>query len=497
MIRRKAIVRKLSAVETLGCATVICTDKTGTITENKMTVKEIYVNGQMLEVTGEGNTSKGSFFVNHSKVGRSYPNLELMLTYGMICNGANLLVKKGKYIVDGDPTDGALLVAARKFGLSHRLNDQFTVIQQIPFDSTRTSMSVTVEDENRRCLRWYDQCTITRSVTIESARKRMRVIGGYEDRRSFLITTGAPEIVSPRCSFYLDSSGRRSLYERDKSEAKVDEMTEKALRVIAIGMRPLQTGETLTSLQLEKELTFIGLFGMKDPPRKEVKTAITDCRKAGIKTVMITGDHRKTAEAIANEIGLHANNELIVEGAELNEMDVDTLASIINRVTVFTRVTPEQKLKIVKAFQQQGHIVAMTGDGINDAPAIKASNIGISMGMSGTDVTKEASSVILMDDNFNTIKEAIREGRNIYENIRKFIRYLLASNVGEIFVMLMAMMMAMPLPLVPVQILWVNLVTDGLPAMALGLDSPEENVMRRQPRNPKENIFARGLGFKI
>src|SRR5690625_3935235 len=343
-----------------------------------MTVKEVYIKGQMMEVTGEGNTSKGKFVVNRSKVGRSYPNLELMLTCGMICNDANLLVKKGKYTVDGDPTDGALLVAARKFGLSHRLNDQFTVIQQIPFDSTRKRMSVIAEDENRR---------------------------------RFLITKGAPEIVIPRCSYYLDSSGRRRLYETDEFEGKVDEMTEKALRVIAIGMRPLQTEETLTSLQLEKELTFIGLFGMKDPPRKEVKTAITDCRKAGIKTVMITGDHRKTAEAIANEIGLHANNELIVEGAELNEMDVDTLASIINRVTVFTRVTPEQKLKIVKAFQQQGHIVAMTGDGINDAPAIKASNIGISMGMSGTDVTKEASSVILMDDNFNTIKEAIREGR--------------------------------------------------------------------------------------
>src|SRR5690625_5128262 len=464
MIRRKAIVRKLSAVETLGCATVICTDKTGTITENKMTVKEVYINGQMMEVTGEGNTSKGNFVLNRSKVSRSYPNLETMITYGMICNDANLLVKKGKYIVDGDPTDGALLVTARKFGLSHRLHEKFNIIKQIPFDSTRKRMSVVVEDENKR---------------------------------KFLITKGAPEIVLPRCSFNLDSSGRKRLYETSEIEGKVNEMTEKALRVIAISMRPLQSDESLSSLQLERELTFIGLFGMKDPPRKEVKQAIKDSGNAGIKTVMITGDHRKTAEAIAIEIGLHSKDKLIVEGAELNEMDVDLLASIINRVSVFTRVTPEQKLKIVKAFQQQGHIVAMTGDGINDAPAIKASNIGISMGISGTDVTKEASSVILLDDNFNTIKEAIKEGRNIYENIRKFIRYLLASNVGEIFVMLVAMMMDIPLPLVPVQILWVNLVTDGLPAMALGLDSPEGNVMRRQPRNPKENIFARGLGYKI
>lgn len=464
MIKRKAIVRKLSAVETLGCATVICTDKTGTITENKMTVKEVFINGSRLKVTGEGNSAKGSFVSNRSKVDRSYPNLEAMLTYAMVCNEAQLQVKKGKYVVDGDPTDGALLIAARKLGLSYQLKEKYTMIKQIPFDSTRKRMSVVIEDENKR---------------------------------KFLITKGAPEMILPRCTFQLDLSGRKRLYDTREIDKQVNEMTEKALRVIAISMRPLQSEESLTSLELEKNLTFIGLFGMKDPPRKEVKKAIQDCRNAGIKTVMITGDHKKTAEAIATEIGLHSKEGLIVEGSELNGMDVDTLASIIHRVTVFTRVTPEQKLKIVKAFQQQGHIVAMTGDGINDAPAIKASNIGVSMGISGTDVTKEASSIILMDDNFNTIKEAIREGRNIYENIRKFIRYLLASNVGEIFVMLVAMMMAMPLPLVPVQILWVNLVTDGLPAMALGLDSPEENVMRRQPRDPKENIFARGLGFKI
>src|SRR5699024_665103 len=220
-------------------------------------------------------------------------------------------------------------------------------------------------------------------------------------------------------------------------------------------------------------------------------------RQAGIKTVMITGDHKNTAIAIGKQVGLYKPNDLVLEGHELNDYSLDKLASVIERVSIFARVTPEHKLKIVQAFQQNDHVVAMTGDGVNDAPAIKASNIGISMGISGSDVTKEASSLILLDDNFHTIKEAIREGRNIYENIRKFIRYLLASNVVEIFVMLVAMLLALPLPLVPVQILWVNLITDGLPAMALGLDPPERNVMKEQPRNPREGIFSRGLGFKI
>lgn len=261
--------------------------------------------------------------------------------------------------------------------------------------------------------------------------------------------------------------------------------------------RPITQKNKQNDGLLEDDLTFIGLYGMIDPPRKEVRAAIEDCKQAGIKTVMITGDHEKTARAIATYLKLLPKDGLVLDGYQLNQMSTNELIEIIDRVYVFARVTPEHKLKIVDAFQQKGHIVAMTGDGVNDAPAIKASNIGISMGRSGTDVAKEASSLILMDDNFTTIKAAINEGRNIYENIRKFIRYLLASNVGEILVMLFAMLLGLPLPLVPVQILWVNLVTDGLPAMALGLDQPEADVMNRKPRDPKEGIFARGLGFKI
>ncbi|WP_010096739.1 calcium-translocating P-type ATPase, SERCA-type [Ornithinibacillus scapharcae] len=466
MIRKKAIVRKLSAVETLGCASVICSDKTGTMTENQMTVKEIFLNGDTISVTGDGFDVEGNFLLGKKKLSSDHPNLEKMLLYGQLCNHAELQVKKGKYYVDGDPTDGALVVAARKIGLNHLSGDNYTIVKEIPFDSDRKRMSVVVEDD-----------------------KGMR----------FLITKGAPDVLLPRCNYVMDAEGRKILKQRDRDqiEQAINGMADKALRTIAISMRPLTDNTSLDSGFLEKDLTFLGLYGMIDPPRKEVRAAIRECREAGIKTVMITGDHVKTARAIARDLELLPDNGLVLEGSQLNQMSTSELVEVIEDVYVFARVTPEHKLKIVKAFQERGHIVAMTGDGVNDAPAIKASDIGISMGISGTDVTKEASSLVLMDDNFATIKAAIQEGRNIYENIRKFIRYLLASNVGEILVMLFAVLLGMPLPLVPVQILWVNLVTDGLPAMALGLDKPEDDVMKRVPRHPKEGVFARGLGFKI
>lgn len=464
MIRRKAIVRKLSAVETLGCASVICSDKTGTITENQMTVKEIYLNGDYIKVTGEGYAIKGEFYIKNKQVAPDYPNLQSMLLYGSLCNNATLQVKKGKYVVDGDPTDGALLIAARKLGIDFQSSQSFQIIKEIPFDSNRKRMSVIVEDENQ-----------------------MR----------FLITKGAPEMVLPRCTYTLEADGRKKLHDKQPIENAVLQMADQAYRTIAISMKPLSKNDSIENEFLERDLTFIGLYGMMDPPRKEVKQAIFECKQAGIKTVMITGDHVQTAKAIAKEIELLPEGGIVLSGNDVNKMSTNELDQIINNVYVFARVTPEHKLKIVKSLQKKGHVVAMTGDGVNDAPAIKASDIGISMGISGTDVTKEASSLILMDDNFATIQAAINEGRNIYENIRKFIRYLLASNVGEILVMLLAMILAMPLPLVPVQILWVNLVTDGFPALALGMDQPEEDVMKRKPRHPKEGIFARGLGFKI
>ncbi|WP_200411136.1 calcium-translocating P-type ATPase, SERCA-type [Virgibacillus salexigens] len=466
MIRKKAIVRKLSAVETLGCASVICSDKTGTMTENQMTVKELYLNEKQIYVTGDGYDIRGDYFIDKQKVDHTFPNMQSMLLYGMLCNQASLIVKKGKYFIDGDPTDGALLVAARKIGLTVSDEESYKVIKEFPFDSERKRMSVVLEDSN--------------------------------DRR-FLVTKGAPDVLLPRSSFHMNEIGRQLLKTTDQRniEHAIDHMAAKALRTLAIAVKPLSKQDDLESSMLEKDLTFIGLYGMIDPPRKEVKKAIAECRNAGIKTVMITGDHVKTARAIAQSLDLLPNHGQVLEGYQINEMSDTELEDIIEDSYVFARVTPEHKLRIVHAFQEKGHVVAMTGDGVNDAPAIKASNIGVSMGMGGTDVTKEASSLILMDDNFATIKSAIQEGRNIYENIRKFIRYLLASNVGEILVMLFAMMLSLPLPLVPVQILWVNLVTDGLPAMALGLDKPEGNVMTRRPRSLQEGVFARGLGYKI
>ncbi|WP_077622075.1 calcium-translocating P-type ATPase, SERCA-type [Sediminibacillus massiliensis] len=463
MIKKKAIVRKLSAVETLGSASVICSDKTGTMTENQMTVKEIFMPSSCVQVTGEGYDVNGSFYEGNKET--SSTELKSLLLYGSLCNNSSLEQKKGRWYVDGDPTEGALLVAARKAGLDVADTARFKILKEIPFDSDRKRMTVLVEDEHGNRL---------------------------------AISKGAPDVLLPRMSFLFDGS-RRAIKANDikKIETAIDEMAGKALRTIAIGIKTVTTDLIPDEFALEKDLTFIGITGMIDPPRKEVKAAIAECRDAGIKTVMITGDHSKTAQAIASDLQLLPPGGKVLEGHQLSAMTQDQLSEVIEDVYVFARVTPEHKLKIVKAFQKKGHVVAMTGDGVNDAPAIKASDIGISMGNSGTDVAKEASALVLMDDNFATIKSAIKEGRNIYENIRKFIRYLLASNVGEILVMLFAMILALPLPLIPVQILWVNLVTDGLPAMALGLDQPEENVMKRRPRSPKEGVFSRGLGFKI
>lgn len=467
MIKRKAIVRKLSAIETLGSTSVICTDKTGTITENKMTVKQLYIGQTSIEVTGEGDTARGRFKSHIGKTITNEESVSKMLLAGTLCNSASLRVKKGKYTIEGDPTDGALLVAARKLNITYKESDQFIKLQELPFDSTRKRMTVVVQNKNQE---------------------------------RYLIVKGAPEVIFPRSKNMYQFDGSTTRIDREGLQRNMKQMAKDALRMIAISVRKLSPEEELsekTISMLEKDLTLIGLYGLQDPPRKNVKRAIQQCKEAGIKTVMITGDHQATAKAIGKQVGLYEAGDLIIDGDKLNQMSMAELTQIIERVTIFARVTPAHKLKIVQAFQQKNHIVAMTGDGVNDAPAVKASNVGISMGKSGTDVTKEASALILLDDNFQTIKEAIREGRNIYENIRKFIRYLLASNVGEIFIMLVAMLLALPLPLVPVQILWVNLITDGLPAMALGLDPPETNVMKQKPRNPKEGIFSRGLGKKI
>ncbi|MED1202134.1 calcium-translocating P-type ATPase, SERCA-type [Heyndrickxia acidicola] len=469
MIRKNAIVRKLPAVETLGCASVICSDKTGTMTQNKMTVTHLWSGGRTWTVTGTGYQPEGAFLEGDKELNpRNEKSLYQLLTFGLLCNHAELKLKDEEFIIDGDPTEGALLVSAMKAGLEREaLLSQFTIEKEFPFDSTRKMMSVIVKDK-------------------------------YGKR--FVITKGAPDVLVGISESIL-WDGRQQYFGGDvlsKVQESIDELASKALRTIAIAFKPLKEEQSCSrEEEAERDLTFIGLQGMIDPPRTEVKQAIQECKEAGIKTVMITGDHLITAKAIAKQLGILHGKSKVMDGKTLNDLTLDQLENVVEDVSVFARVSPEHKLKIVKALQNRGHIVAMTGDGINDAPAIKSADIGISMGITGTDVAKEASSLILLDDNFATIKAAIKEGRNIYENIRKFVRYLLASNVGEILVMLFAMLLSLPLPIVPIQILWVNLVTDGLPAMALGLDQPEENVMKRKPRHPKEGVFARGLGWKV
>lgn len=489
MIKRKAIVRKLPSVETLGCASVICSDKTGTLTQNKMTVTQLWNAGRTLEVSGEGYAPVGSVLRNGRAVDlKNDQSLRRMLQVGALCSNAEIYEsftdtrskKKGKgaeadkgantqsvWELKGDPTEGALVALSAKMGLTAQtLAVTYTRETEFPFDSERKLMSVVVNHPGGR----------------------------------MICTKGAPDVLLNCCTYMLWEGGVVPCTPtlRQKVLDANEQMASGALRVLGMAYRDLRSGETAGSeKEAESQLVFVGLAGMIDPPRKEVRDAISVTRRAGIKTVMITGDHGTTAEAIAHQLGILQRGGTVLTGSQLTRMDDDALDKVSDSVFVYARVSPEHKLRIVKSLQRHGHVVAMTGDGVNDAPAIKAADIGISMGITGTDVTKEASALVLGDDNFSTIVAAIEEGRNIYENIRKFIRYLLASNVGEILTMFFAMMLGLPLPLVPIQILWVNLVTDGLPAMALGVDQPEKDLMEHKPRGAKENIFARRLGWKI
>jgi P-type Ca2+ transporter type 2C len=469
MIKKNAIVRKLPAVETLGCASVICSDKTGTMTQNKMTVTHLWSGGHTWTVDGVGYEPHGKFYKNDKSVQpKEEKALQQMLIFGMLCNHSELVMKDDEIILDGDPTEGALLVSAMKAGFDrHNLLNEFTIVNEFPFDSARKMMSMHVKDRQGR---------------------------------HFIVTKGAPDVILGISESILWEEKTQYLGKelQIKVQDAINGLASKALRTIAIAFKPVSANTLILSEQeAEKRLTFIGVQGMIDPPRPEVKKAVKECKEAGIKTVMITGDHVITAKAIAAQLGILTNKSKVIDGKTLSEMSVEELENVVEDVSVFARVSPEHKLKIVQALQNKGHVVAMTGDGVNDAPAIKAADIGVAMGITGTDVAKESSALILLDDNFATIKAAIKEGRNIYENIRKFVRYLLASNVGEILVMLFAMILGLPLPLIPIQILWVNLVTDGLPAMALGLDRPEEDVMKRRPRSPNEGVFSRGLGWKV
>ncbi|WP_425061052.1 Calcium-transporting ATPase [Sporomusa carbonis] len=482
MIKQRAIIRKLPAVETLGCTTVICSDKTGTLTQNAMTVRQIFTDGNIYEITGAGYDIKGSFLLNQQEVDVSKDkSLQQCLTIGALCNNSvlkhnNVTItgvwrKKNTsgWSIEGDPTEGAIIVAAAKAG-----------IWQAEAEKTKKRLA---------------------EIPFESERRRMSVVYRDESDIHTLYTKGAPDTILELCRYYQTAAGPASLTAERIANINLinEQMASQALRVLAVAYRRLTRDQAHNPDEsLENNLVFAGLIGMIDPPREEVKSSIALCREAGIKTVMITGDHKNTAIAIAQELQIYKENQnRAITGKELDAMSESDLDAIVNSITVYARVSPAHKLRIVRALKRQGHIVAMTGDGVNDAPAIKEADIGVAMGLTGTDVTKEASAMVLADDNFATIVAAVEEGRGIYENIRKFIRYLLSCNIGEVLTMFLAALLGLPMPLLPVQILWVNLVTDGLPAMALGIDPNDPNIMRRPPRPPGESVFSRGLSRKI
>ena len=464
MARRNAIVRRLASVETLGNATVICTDKTGTLTRNEMTVKKIYVNGKFIRVTGSGYEPEGEFIddngVKIKPLGDS--TLKKLLLIGLLCNDSKLVRKSTTWTITGDPTEGALVVTAVKAGLNQEeTRETFPRINEIPFDSRRKRMST------------------------------LHVIEG----KPVLYSKGAPEVLLNLCSHIEENGIVRPITDTDKKKIleAAKKMASEALRVLALAYRDFERTPTELKEEDERYLVFVGLVGMIDPPRPEVKAALKKAREAGIKVIMVTGDHKDTAVAIAKEIGLidDPENVTVLTGSDLDKMDEEEFAEIVDKVHIFARVSPEHKLKIVKYLKRKGHIVAMTGDGVNDAPAVKHADIGIAMGIRGTDVTRDAADLILADDNFATIVAAIEEGRTIYENVRKFIRLLLSANWDEIAVVFVSALLDMPIPFTPAQILWINLLTDGFPALALGLDPPEPDIMKRPPRSPKEKIYEK------
>jgi len=458
LVKRNCLVRHLMASETLGATSVICTDKTGTLTRNEMTLVEIFVLSQLIEVTGEGYEPRGEFLSDGKTINpEEHECIYKLLETGLLCNHAVLEKTEQGWTIVGEPTEGALVVAANKAKIFRK-----DIMPQLVTE-----------------------------FSFSSIRKRMTIIYHYKDRNVAYVK-GAPEVILERSAYYCTENGIKQLGESEKQEfIRIYEgMAEKGLRVLAFAYRELpQDKKDLHADEVEKELVFLGIAGILDPPRPEVKDALATARKAGIEVIMMTGDSPLTAKAVAEQIGLHSKR--VVTGKELDEMDDAELREVLKDTRVFARVNPSHKLRVVKLLQEDGHVTAMTGDGVNDAPALKKASIGIAMGIKGTDVAKEASDMILLDDNFASIVSGVEEGRRQYDNIQKFTRYLLSSNFGEIIAIAGAMFLGLPLILLPVQILWMNLVTDGLTALALGMEPKEKDVMERRPRDPEKPILSR------
>jgi Ca2+-transporting ATPase len=463
LAKRNAVIRRLASVETLGSTTIICSDKTGTLTKGEMTVRKIFANNQMFEVTGSGYEPKGEFYLERKRIDPTKdPHLSLLLRIGVLCNNASYDMAD----IIGDPTEGALIVLATKAGIQeNELKSLYPRKSEIPFSSER---------------------------------RRMTTIHATPEEKQIACVKGSPETVLQLCEYFYQNEEEVKLTEalRKGFLKKSDEMAGQALRILGIAYKTMSHNPAvLDKDSAEKKLVFVGLVGMIDPPRNEAKDAVRLCEQGGIRVVMITGDHKLTAVTIARELGI-MNNGTGLTGEELDRISDEELHNLIENVTVYARVTPEHKLRIVKALKSKGNIVAMTGDGVNDAPALKQADIGVAMGITGTDVTKEASDMILADDNFATIVDAVKGGRIIYNNIRKFIRFLLAMNFTELILIGAFAIIGLPIPLFPAMILWLNLVTDGPPAMALSMDPPAEDVMQEPPRNPKESIMH-GMAFFI
>jgi len=466
LAKNNALVRKLASAETLGSTTVICADKTGTLTKGEMTVRRIYVNGQMAEVSGAGYEASGDFCYADGATcdPQADEHLSLLLRIGALSNNAHY---DGDRIL-GDPTEGALIVSAAKAGMAlSDLQEKYRRIGEIPFSSER---------------------------------KRMTTVHKAANPGTVAYVKGAPEIVLARCTHVFENGSAQELSDSKRQEILQtnERMAADALRVLGLAYRELPADmQDFTEDAVERDLVFVGLQGMIDPPRQEVIDAIKLTKKAGMTSVMITGDHRLTAAAIAKEIGMidEISDEVIMTGAQLDEISDEEFEQVVDKVRVYARVSPMHKFKIVEGWKAKGEIVAMTGDGVNDAPALKRADIGVAMGITGTDVSKEASDMVLADDNYATLVRAVEGGRVIFDNLRKYIRFLIASNFDELILIGGWTLLGFPLPMLPIQILWINLVTDGAPAIALSMDPPEKGIMDRQPRNPRAGIFDGMLGF--
>jgi Ca2+-transporting ATPase len=495
MVKRNALVRKLPSVETLGATNVICSDKTGTLTQNKMTVERIYVNGQIFKVTGVGYNPEGIFLKGDpgnegsekedSEASGKDTHLRFLLLGAALCNDSNLYKEEDGWEIRGDPTEAALVVVAAKAGFEKsEIDRKYPRIAEIPFSSESKRMTTFNRLENGQ--------------------------DSFLDSELVAFSKGAPEVILGSCTeIFLDGEIKALTHElKQEISDQVKELADQTLRVMAFSFRPFENGFSPENVSfggipaeiVEGGMVFSGLTGMRDPPREEVKAAIKTCENAGIKTVMITGDHKITAASIARELGILKEDDLTITGSELDSLDESEFEDRVERVSVYARVYPAHKLRVVEALKKKDYIVAMTGDGVNDAPALKAADMGIAMGITGTDVSKEASSMILTDDNFASIVSAVEEGRNIFKNIKNFITYGLTCHIGEVLIVLIAILGWQILPLMAVQILWINLITDGLPPMALSVEPPDRGLMRQKPRNVEEGLITRreiiaGLGI--